>query len=610
MKTNLVRCGIFWVTFLGFVPLCFSQSAEKFELIGDGYKDDLNWPMAEAYYADAFLRDSTRFELTFKLALSSWHNHSDDQAIRLFEKVVKKDQGKIHPESYFYLGNLKMRNGLYPSAQQYWKKYKQKIKSKGEIYPELLEVEHGLKCIEWALKQLPVDSIQWKELPFNGSLSEGQAYWLKDSIYFQKWTGTDWQMWKCHNKGKDVHPFIFQQGNSKVIHPVQWNKGWIGVEEKKSGSQLVMSSSGKEWQPIDNLISKEGRNSMPAIGYWDGYTYLIFASDRSGGFGGMDIWFSRWNGNQWERPFNAGDVINTVWDEIEPSCFEGHLFFSSKGHLGFGEFDVFQSSGKPGGWAIPTNMGLPTNSPRNDIGLSKTVKPNGQLWVMSSAKKGSGCCLDMYTYEWTKSPDEKQQKDSIPVEIIRLESWLPLPLYFHNDEPQPKSWDKTTTWTYTNCYQSYLQQKTNYLNALGSSDEWEQFEETQLTWRYEQWQKSMNIIESRMKAGDSLTIVVRGFASPLADGKYNQFLTERRIDALRNDLLHWNDGSLKPFLDNQLRIQARPFGESKSAKISDDLYDQRSSIYSQNARNERRIEIEAIEWHSSKGQLKRLGKAE
>jgi hypothetical protein len=544
------------------------------------------------------------------LALSCWHNHSDAQAIRLFEKVVKKDQGKIHPESYFYLGNLKMRNGQYPSAQQYWKKFKQKSKATGNFHPETMEVEHGLKCIEWALKQLPVDSLNWIELPVNGPLSEGQCYWINDSIYFQKWTGSGWQMWKCDEQGKDPKELKMKSGTKDVVHPIFWKGNWIGVLDMDKGSQLVMRTGNAEWKPIQNVWSKEGRNSMPSIGNWDGYTYLIFASDRSGGVGGMDIWFSRWSGEQWEPPFNAGEMINTVWDEIEPSCFERQLFFSSKGHLGFGEFDIFQATGKPGNWDSPINMGLPINSPRNDIGLSKKSNANGQMWLMSSAKKGSGCCLDVYTYEWKKKTNDIVPKDSIPVEISRLQSWLPLPLYFHNDEPQPKSWEVTTTWTYTDCYQSYLQYGPNYQNALGGTDEWDQFVETQLTWQYDHWQKAMAIIENRMQKGDTLTIVVRGFASPLADGKYNQFLTERRIDALRNELLQFNAGSLKPYFGGQLRIEAKPFGESKSANISDDIHDQKSSIYSQKARNERRIEIEAMEWHSSKGQLKRLGKAQ
>ena len=77
----------------------------------------------------------------------------------------------------------------------------------------------------------------------------------------------------------------------------------------------------------------------------DGST-LYFASNRPGGFGGTDIWTAqRLPDGRWGTPTNLGKAINTTGDEEAPFITnDGNtLYFSSTGHLGMGEQDIFQS---------------------------------------------------------------------------------------------------------------------------------------------------------------------------------------------------------------------------------------------------------------------------
>jgi hypothetical protein len=67
---------------------------------------------------------------------------------------------------------------------------------------------------------------------------------------------------------------------------------------------------------------------------------------------------------------------------------------------------------------------------------------------------------------------------------------------------------------------------------------------------------------------------------------------------LRNEIKKFRNGALVPYLDSTLFIQAIPYGESNSKKVSDDKKNQKQSVYSSPARLERRIEIEAIEWRT------------
>jgi hypothetical protein len=97
-------------------------------------------------------------------------------------------------------------------------------------------------------------------------------------------------------------------------------------------------------------------------------------------------------------------------------------------------------------------------------------------------------------------------------------------------------------------------------------------------------------------------VLVRGFASPRAQTDYNVNLTKRRIASLVNDFRLANQGAFIPFLEGtaangaKLEFVAKPFGEYKADKsVSDDLVNEKESIYSPGACLERKIEIEAIE---------------
>lgn len=98
---------------------------------------------------------------------------------------------------------------------------------------------------------------------------------------------------------------------------------------------------------------------------------LFFASSREGGYGGTDIYVSEKIGGIWTQPQNLGPMINTSENEQTPFLdWDGRtLYFSSRGHPGFGGYDLFKAY-RIGTtwqeWSLPENLGLPVNSTRND----------------------------------------------------------------------------------------------------------------------------------------------------------------------------------------------------------------------------------------------------
>ena len=127
---------------------------------------------------------------------------------------------------------------------------------------------------------------------------------------------------------------------------------------------------------------------------------LYFASDRPGGFGGLDIWYSEKKDNgKWSTPVNMGQKINTSADEQSPFIHADNqsLYFSSAGHNSLGKGDIFLSRMSPGGeWGPAMNLGYPINTNNNEIGL--IVNASGdKAYFASDRKENRG--MDIYSFE-------------------------------------------------------------------------------------------------------------------------------------------------------------------------------------------------------------------
>jgi outer membrane protein OmpA-like peptidoglycan-associated protein len=115
---------------------------------------------------------------------------------------------------------------------------------------------------------------------------------------------------------------------------------------------------------------------------------LFFASNRPGGKGGMDIWYSvRGHDGTWGEPKNAGNEINTSGNEMSPFIhFDGKtLYFSSNGRTGMGGFDIFISRMKEDStWTAPKNLGYPINTSSDEMGL--IIDASGQQGYYSTIR--------------------------------------------------------------------------------------------------------------------------------------------------------------------------------------------------------------------------------
>ncbi len=116
------------------------------------------------------------------------------------------------------------------------------------------------------------------------------------------------------------------------------------------------------WGNVHNLgpnVNSTAWDSHPALSH--GEDTLYFASDRIGGFGLSDLYFTyKLKDGTWAPSQNLGPTINTRQSEVSPFYHPIYnvLYFSSNGQLlGFGDFDIYKCYNFGGRWAEPKNIG-------------------------------------------------------------------------------------------------------------------------------------------------------------------------------------------------------------------------------------------------------------
>lgn len=143
-------------------------------------------------------------------------------------------------------------------------------------------------------------------------------------------------------------------------------------------------SEGRELQLFKDSSITVGHPTLNATG-----DTLYFVSDAPDGFGGKDIYMAVQNGNDWTDIKNLGSKVNTADDELFPYMRQdGRLYFSSKGHPGYGGLDLFYAVPKDTTWSI-YNMGTPFNTQNDDFGITFAgTTENGFFSSNRGQKKG------------------------------------------------------------------------------------------------------------------------------------------------------------------------------------------------------------------------------
>jgi tetratricopeptide (TPR) repeat protein len=183
---------------------------------------------------------------------------------------------------------------------------------------------------------------------------------------------------------------------------------------------------------------------------------------------------------------------------------------------------------------------------------------------------------------------------------------LPLALYFDNDEPDQDSKSTATIKIYGDILNAYMLRKPVFLDRYvkgvkgdekaASLERMETFFEGDVRGGYDRFSLFMDELIKALGEGQKIEMIIRGYASPRFDERYNLVLGQRRINSVRNDMMRYKNGALAPSLINkQLIITEISYGEELSpVDVVDNINDEKGSIYSLKASKERKVEVISV----------------
>ncbi|MEM9829377.1 MAG: OmpA family protein [Bacteroidota bacterium] len=410
----MMRINRFYLPFFGLIVALTACNPGKRALI-KGYNsfDGGEYNIAIEQYRIAMDNGVEVGESNYRIAESYRLSNRLVEAMPYYEAAI--DMGIADTAAVFHYAMALKQNGEYEQAKQQLAEYLE------------LSEDSVLQHTEWAQQEIanlnnldsilikdqyfeiePVAAVNTEEAEYAPTVHRGTFYFTssRGSEKVYKATGTgftniyrapiqDSQVLADQAKtlGEEFATEAINEGaitfspNGKMMVFARGNSG------KRKGTQdvnLYMSRYQKGKWTTPEILSINDPNAWDSTPTFsrDGKT-LYFASNRSGGQGGIDLYSARVDGRgRWSNVRNMGGAINTPGHEMFPYVTDdGKLYFSSDGHPSMGALDVFVATRKDGEITIE-NLGPPVNSVADDFGISFTTIKDG--YFTSNRSSGAG----------------------------------------------------------------------------------------------------------------------------------------------------------------------------------------------------------------------------
>jgi len=342
-----------------------------------------------------------------------------------YSKFINKSK---NPEDKLHYAEVLQSTGKCEDAIRWFNEYQKEANSDREFISDCSELSTFKKHENVAVENLK--AVNTKHLDYSAVSHDGGVVFTstrgvqKIRKVTDSWTKSNFSdvfFAKMNDEGKVENITPIQGGINKKYHD--------GVTSiSKSGTLMFFSRNNKKKKKKNQSINLKIYSSIFVDGMWTNATeldingddfatchpslsadgkLLYFASDRPGGFGGMDIYVCEEKGGKWTNPQNLGPTVNSSGNDIFPFVNEeGILFFSSNGHKGMGGLDVFYaekaSMYDETSWNVRSNIGTPFNTKKDDFGFYANEKmTKGFLTSNRFGGKGGD---DIYT--WKSNDDE------------------------------------------------------------------------------------------------------------------------------------------------------------------------------------------------------------
>ena len=176
-----------------------------------------------------------------------------------------------------------------------------------------------------------------------------------------------------NNAGPNFINSVSTTGDTIILGNQYTKKG-----KMRAGLSYSIVEKGQWSAPVPIIIERDYNLSDQGHAYVSLKSgVIISAIQRVETYGGRDLYVSFWDGQKGTEPINMGSVINTELEESSPylASDQKSLYFASKGHLGFGGYDIYVSHRLDDSWtnwSTPENLGPAVNGPMDDEFFSIT----------------------------------------------------------------------------------------------------------------------------------------------------------------------------------------------------------------------------------------------
>lgn len=419
-------------------PFQILNMAKNALRVGDIYK-------AADYYEEYAKLKPEKTDIAYELAQLYMRSRDYEKAKEKYLEVYEKDPAG-YPEALYYHALMQKATGDYEGSTASFQKYKKETSKqkkdsflKKSLKNEMLGNEIAKNLIDTPVKAIithldtsinkahiefspvPVDD---KTFIYASLRSDTIVYYSAadttlpipyKKFYTAKKADTSWVF-----EGELEGPFNSPEANTGNGAFSPDRKRFYFTRCKKNFQNkmicaiyLSRNENGK-WSEPEMLSSEinmgDYTSTQPAVGTdsrknWE---TIYFVSDRPGGKGGLDIWYTSFDKKKqvYTAPKNAGK-INSAGDEMTPFYDNDTrtLYFSSTGFPGMGGLDIFKVTGELNKFSEPENIRAPINSSADDLYYTVTADKEEGFWTSNReggvALKNPTCCDDIYHFKLT-----------------------------------------------------------------------------------------------------------------------------------------------------------------------------------------------------------------
>ncbi len=399
-----------------FLVVCSSAFGQTLIEKADKQYELHAYRMAAQSYETILAQNPAQAAVSLRLADSYLHLNNLPKAANQYAQAIRS--GRIQAEDYLSYGRVLMMLGQYEAAEQQFNVYRNTNPTVATQFIKASQYARSNSEIASEYTVEPLSKISTTAANFGVAIWKDQLIWSSTRTDFKRAqnntqkndliNGEANQLFIAPIEGVSRKPFSIRFLKSDLKNTYNESNPSFTADGKMvafmrnniADDERITSNGGLEmslfladvdadgnWLNARPFPYNNGSTGFPAFSP-DGNT-IYFTSNRSGGYGGFDIYQSDKRGNFWGEPKNLGATINSQGDEITPFFDGTSLFFSSDWHFGFGGYDIFKVQGNN-----IVNLGTGVNSSGDDFNF--IFDPSVSTGFFVTNRKGIKGKTDIY----------------------------------------------------------------------------------------------------------------------------------------------------------------------------------------------------------------------